>query len=183
MSVNWIMQEAAGLAGVTPQSGMGGSKHLCCNGLRFSFHNGGMNAKWDPDTYDFDRGARGAMADSNGQLSMLADLAGDAAMVDMARVRELDVVLVGNQMAGCEVVYLGAPVDSDIGRRWGWITMLWTIGDEGLAGWGETEGGAPPRGPVDPSGGYDGFRAMPVDDVPPLTVKPTVRPAEGSGAS
>lgn len=54
LSVNWIMQEADGIAGVTAQSDKGGGKHLCCNGLRHSFHNGGTNAKWDPNTYDFD---------------------------------------------------------------------------------------------------------------------------------
>lgn len=184
LSVNWIMQEADGIARVTAQSDKGGGKHLCCNGLRHSFHNGGTNANWDPNTYDFDRSdARRTMATNNGQLSMLDDLAGEAEQLDLARVRELDVLFVGNAMSGCEMIYLGAPVDSDIGPRWGWITVLWSAaGDHEAAGPDATGSGTSSRHPVGPAGGYEGFRSMPEEDVPPLTVRPTVRPAEQSGS-
>lgn len=114
---------------------------------------------------------------------MLDDLAGEPEQLDLARVRELDVLFVGNAMSGCEVVYLGAPVDSDIGPRWGWVTVLWSAaGDDEAAGPEATGSGTSPAHPVGPAGGYEGFRSMPEEDVPPLTVKPTVRPAEESGS-
>ena len=183
LSLNWIMHEASGLEGVAPSSAKGGSKHLSYRGRRFSFHNGGTHANWDPNTYDFDRGARGTMADSNGQQSMLAALAVEPSESDLDGVRELDVVMVGNAMAGCEIIYLGAPMDSEVGRRWGWITTLWAAsgGDgEGGLGHGEADDSG---GPTGPTGGYDGFRSMPEDDVPPLTVKPAAQPAKESESS